>query len=74
MIDPGSAILRHWDVVTFFALLFTMFITPFEVGFQSDACSCPCGVRTDPDRRVLTALSHIGRIHGLLDRPDQLHY
>jgi hypothetical protein len=33
IIHPHSRFLRIWDVVTMLALVFTAFITPFEVGF-----------------------------------------
>ena len=35
-ISPQSKFLKYWDVVTLFALLWTAFITPFEVGFLTE--------------------------------------
>ena len=32
LIDPRSSYLQYWDLVAAFALAYTAFVTPFEVG------------------------------------------
>ena len=33
LLDPEGVFLRIWDVFNLFALVFTMFVTPYEIGF-----------------------------------------
>ena len=37
LLDPNGSLLQFWDLLTLYALTYTVFITPYEIGFLTSA-------------------------------------
>ena len=57
-LDPRSRFVRAWDLITVMALLFTTFVTPFEVAFF-DATACARSITS-----LLAARRQTPGLHG----------
>ena len=55
-INPRSKFMRVWDVITIIALIFTTFVTPFEVGFLNMGFTAYAGPANFTFNRLVDAV------------------